>query len=94
MTFLSRVCPTCVPWLGAVLVLPRHVGATLLGLTLATSVVVMGYHAHGIETLGNGVRLLYGSPRVSTHPRRELGLNALGSSLGEFLSWMYHGLPC
>ena len=61
--------------------LPRHVGAILSGSTLATSKVIVGYHAYGIRTLGDGVRLLYGSPRVSTHPRRELGLSALGSSL-------------
>ena len=48
----------------------------------------------GIGTLGNGVYLVYASPSVSAHPRRELGLSALGSTLGEFWSWMYHGLTC
>ena len=49
---------------------------------------------HGHGTLGSGTFLVYGSPRVSARPLRELGLSALGSSLGEFLSWMYHGLTC
>ena len=74
--------------------LPRHVGVALQGSSFTTGAVLMGYRAHGTGTLGKGVRLLYGSPRVSTHPRRELGLSALGSSLGEFLLWMYHGLTC
>ena len=46
---------------------------------------------HGHGTLGSGTFLVYGSPRVSAHPLRELGLSALGSSTGDLLVCRYHG---
>ncbi len=37
--------------------------------------------------LGSGYALVYGLPRLSVHPRQELGFAARGSKLGEFASW-------